>query len=148
MSAPDFYFAVNATARHLHDRYGMETLIDYWQSLGREYYAARVAQWRAGGLRAIADDWRDYFLREPGGDVNVELDEDQVVLKIDVCPAIRHLRESGREIVPYFCDHCDHTCGAMAAAAGYQFQRTGGQGRCEQRFFSAPATPADPREEP
>jgi hypothetical protein len=34
MSAPDFYFVVNATARHIHDEYGMDVLIDYWRSVG------------------------------------------------------------------------------------------------------------------
>ena len=139
MSAPDFYFVVNSTARHIHDEYGMDVLIDYWRSLGREYYAQRAASWHDGGLQAIADDWREYFLREPGAEVNATVAEDTVELDIRVCPAIKHLRASGREIVPYFCDHCDHTCGSMAEQAGYGFERTGGMGSCQQRFFVLPA---------
>src|SRR6266542_549905 len=132
MSAPDFYFAVNAMFRHLHDRFGKAALIDYWRSLGREYYRQRTDKWRAGGATAIADDWRDYFSREPGADVRVERpDESTVDLDIRVCPAIKHLRESGRDIVPYFCEHCDQICGAMAEAAGFTFQRSGGMGSCQ-----------------
>jgi hypothetical protein len=139
MSAPDFYFVVNSTARHIHDEYGMDVLIDYWRSLGREYYGQRAASWRDGGLQAIAGDWREYFLREPGAEVNATVADDAVELDIRVCPAIKHLRASGREIVPYFCDHCDHTCGSMAEQAGYGFERTGGMGSCQQRFFVLPA---------
>lgn len=62
MSAPDFYFAINATAKHIHDTYGLEVLIDYWRSLGREYYSQRVDKWREGGAQAIVDDWSEYFL--------------------------------------------------------------------------------------
>ena len=138
MSAPDFYFAVNATARHIHERYGKDILVDYWRSLGREYYAARADRWREGGAQAIADDWAEYFLQEPGADVTAIAEQGSAHLEIRVCPAIKHLRESGREIVPYFCEHCDHTCGAMAEQAGFTFVRSGGMGSCRQSFYPAP----------
>jgi hypothetical protein len=135
MAAPDFFFAVNAMFRHLHDRYGMDALVTYWHTLGREYYAARWNGWRQEGARAVAEDWRTYFANEPGAQVIVAMDGDSTVdLDVQVCPAIKHLRDHAREIVPYFCDHCDHVCGAMADAAGFSFERTGGMGSCRQRF--------------
>ena len=134
MSAPDFYFAVNAIARHIHDEYGKDVLIDYWRSLGREYYGPRADRWRTGGAEALAEDWRRYFLDEPHAVVKVAVDGGTVELDIQTCPAIKHLRDSGRDILPCFCEHCDHTCGAMAQAAGYRFERTGGMGACAQRF--------------
>lgn len=134
MSAPDFYFAINATFRHLHDRYGKEALVDYWRRLGQEYYRARIVRWRAGGPQAIADDWQAYFAEEPQAQVRVTADADAAELDVEVCPAIKHLRQEGRDIVPYFCEHCDHVCGSMAEQAGYQFTRTGGMGSCRQRF--------------
>lgn len=138
MSAPDFYFAVNAMFRHLHDRFGKPELIEYWRSLGREYYKRRIDTWRDGRPQAIADDWRTYFFNEPGAKVEVTTpDSRSVQLNVIVCPAIKHLRESGREIVPYFCEHCDHVCGAMAESAGYTFERVGGMGSCQQRFTVA-----------
>ena len=136
MSAPDFYFAVNATFRHLHDRFGKAALVDYWESLGREYYRGRAQRWREQGPAALADDWRQYFLNEPQADVEVMAADSAVTLDVRVCPAIKHLRDSGREIVPYFCEHCDHVCGAMAQAAGYTFERIGGMGACQQRFVT------------
>ena len=144
MSAPDFYFAVNATARHIHDEYGMDVLVDYWRSLGREYYDERASKWREGGLQAIADDWQQYFLNEPGAEVEATIAGHAVDLDIHVCPAIKHLRACNREIVPYFCDHCDHTCGSMAEKAGYRFERTGGMGSCRQRFYVSNAAEEGP----
>jgi hypothetical protein len=134
MSAPDFYFAVNAIFRHLHDQYGMEALVDYWRGLGREYYAKRCEKWRQGGPKTIADDWTEYFAREPQAEVAVTVQGDSVVLDVKVCPAIKHLRDHSRDIVPYYCEHCDHVCGAMAETAGCVFQRTGGMGACRQCF--------------
>jgi hypothetical protein len=138
MSAPDFYFAVNATFRHLHDRFGKAALVDYWQTLGRDYYRDRTKRWRDGGSSSIAEDWRAYFAREPQADVIVSTPDNAseiTELDIRVCPAIKHLRDSGRDIVSYFCEHCDHVCGAMAEQAGYRFERTGGMGACRQRFI-------------
>jgi hypothetical protein len=135
MSAPDFYFAVNAMARHIHDRYGKAALVRYWRDMSREYYKQRTDRWKAGGPETIAQDWRDYFAKEPGADVAVSVEEGGVVkLDVKVCPAIKHLREQGRDIVPYFCEHCDHTCGQMGEQAGYAFERVGGMGSCVQRF--------------
>ncbi len=138
MSAPDFYFAVNETFRHIHDNFGKAVLVDYWRSLGRDHYRDRNARWRAGGAAAIAEDWQNYFDHEPGADVSVAVtgsDASAVVeLDIRVCPAIAHIRKHDRDLVPYFCEHCDHVCGAQAEAAGYEFQREGGMGSCQQRF--------------
>ncbi len=135
MSAPDFYFAINAMFRHIHDRHGKAALVDYWQSLGREYYDGRAEAWKYGGPEAIAADWREYFSREPQAEVDVFAEPEAVTLDIRICPAIKHLRDQRRDIVPYFCEHCDHICGAMADRAGYDFQRDGGMGACRQRFI-------------
>jgi len=134
MAAPDFYFAINATARYIHDQYGWDMLVDYWRSLGREYYAQRCDEWQRGGLPKVAEDWRAYFLNEPGAEVNVSCEQDGVHLDVRICPAIKHLRDCGRDIVPYFCEHCDHTCGSMAQVAGLTFTLVGGMGRCHQVF--------------
>ena len=134
MAAPDFYFAVNATFRYLQERYGKDALVRYWRQLGLEQYRARWEHWRSGGLDAVAADWRDYFDREPGAKVRVTQSPTAVELEVCVCPAVKHLREHRHEVVACFCEHCDHICGAMADAAGYRFERTGGMGSCRQRF--------------
>jgi hypothetical protein len=144
MSAPDFYFASQAIFRHIHDSYGKEALVDYWRALAREYYRKRIEAWRRGGLAAVASDWRSYFANEPLADVQVIEGSDEVALEIRVCPAIRHLREQERTIVPYFCEHCDHTCGVMADAARLSFHREGGMGTCRQVFARLDRTGQEP----
>lgn len=134
VSAPDFYFAINAIFRHLHEQYGKDALIDYWRSLGQEYHRQRSDRWKQEGLSAMAADWQEYFAHEPGAEVEVVALADRVALEVRVCPAIKHLREQGREIVLYFCEHCDHVSGAMAEQAGFIFHRTGGMGSCRQQL--------------
>jgi hypothetical protein len=135
-SAPDFYFGNNAMFRHIHDTYGKAALVAYWRALGREYDRPRLERWRRGGLEHIAQDWRDYFAKEPHAQLEVAVRDGAVELDIQVCPAIKHLRDHHRDIVPYFCEHCDHICGSMAQEVGMSFQREGGMGACRQRFVT------------
>lgn len=137
MSAGDFYFAINATFRFIHDNWGKDALIDYWTSLAREYHAETAERFRQGGLSAVQRYWADYFSHEPGGDVSVEITEKGVELDVRECPAIRWLKEGGREIVPYYCEHCLHTCTAIAKRANMAFALEGGGGTCHQVFSSA-----------
>ncbi len=135
MSAGDFYFAINATFRFIHDTWGKEALVDYWTSMAREYHAGVGARFREGGLDEVRRYWADYFAHEPGGDVVVS--QSQAAVEIDVrdCPAIRWLKDGGREIVPYYCEHCHVVSTAIADQAGMRFRLEGGGGVCRQTFY-------------
>ena len=136
MSAGDFYFAINATFRFIHDTYGKDALIDYWATMAREYHAGSAARFRSGGLAEVRRYWADYFAHEPGGDVAVRLTERGVELDVRDCPAIRWLKDGGREIVPYYCEHCHTVSTAIAEQAGLTFKLVGGGGVCHQVFGS------------
>jgi hypothetical protein len=134
MSAGDFYFAINATFRFIHDTYGKEVLIDYWTSMAHEYHADVAARFREGGLEEVRRYWADYFADEPGGEVQVSLTEKGVEIDVRDCPAIKWLKEGGREIVPYYCEHCHYVSTAIADRTGMRFALTGGGGTCSQVF--------------
>ena len=57
------------------------------------------------------------------------------------CPAIKWLAQAGREIVPYYCEHCYYVSTAIAEQAGMRFSMTGGGGTCHQ-VFSLKGDPA------
>lgn len=147
MSAPDFYFAINAMFKHIHDRFGKASLVDYWQKLGTHYYAQRWQAWKSGGLNAIAADWRTYFDKEPGADVVVTTQHDRVILDVHTCPAIAHIRKHNRDLADYFCEHCDVINTAMTDHSGHRFTRTGGMGSCQQQFIQL-TTSASPSATP
>jgi hypothetical protein len=135
VSAGDFYFAINATFRFIHDTWGKDALISYWTSMAREYHAGVATCFQEGGPDEVRRYWADYFAHEPGGDV--EVTQAQGVVEIDVreCPAIRWLRDGGREIVPYYCEHCHYVSTAIADQAGMRFRLEGGGGVCHQTFY-------------
>lgn len=135
--APDFYFCINATFRFIRERLGEGGLRRYWEDLGTKYFRPVSLQWKAEGLPAVAQYWRDFFAAEPGGAVEVLSAGDIVEVRVRECPAIRHLRASGRAITPEFCQHCYFVSEAIAAPAGLTVRVVGGNGACEQRFFAA-----------
>lgn len=139
VGAADFYFAINATFRFLLNRFGEGGLCKYWTDLGEQYFAPVSKTWKEHGLRGVADYWREFFAAEPGAEVEVTEAPESVTLNVKVCPAIKHLRAHGREIVPCFCQHCYFVGDAMARKAGFTVRVRGGNGSCWQMFYSADA---------
>lgn len=134
VGAADFYTAVNATFRFIEKEFGNEGLKRYWNELGRGYYAPVTQRWREGGLPAVAAHWKAFFAAEPEAEVVVTEHANEVVLEVWRCPAIRYLREHGREILPCFCQHCSFVSSAIGEGAGVEIRVRGGNGSCEQRF--------------
>ncbi|MDZ4402659.1 hypothetical protein [Prosthecobacter sp.] len=135
----DFYFAVNATFRFILKRFGYEKLREYWQDIGTSYYKPVSEQWRDHGFAGVAEYWRVFFKAEPGAEVAVHESADEVRLEVQRCPAIHHLHENKREIVPCFCQHCFFVNEAIAAPAGMTVRVQGGNGSCVQRFMKRTA---------
>ena len=138
--AADFYFGINATFRFIRAQFGMPGLIAYWQDLGAGYFKPVWTRWKELGLPGIESYWRAFFAAEPGSNVAVQIQQtsrqrSEVVLEVKTCPAIHHLREHGREIVPEFCQQCYFINATAAEQAGFAVRVTGGNGSCRQRVF-------------
>ena len=142
VGAADFYFAINATFRFMLARFGADGLRKYWTDLGTRYFAPVASRWKTGGLAGVADYWRAFFAAEPGAEVDVQQTADAVTLEVKVCPAIKHLRANGREIVPCFCQHCYFINEAIAAPRGLTVRIAGGNGSCRQTFLRREAATA------
>ena len=134
MAAPDFYFALDATFRWLEANWGEAGLRAYWEALGREHYAGLTERFRDGGLPAVAEYWNAFFAEEPGGEVEVSLRPEEVVLAVRTCPALRHLRAHGREPMARYCAHCAAVSQALCDGAGLAVTVEGGGGSCCQHF--------------
>ena len=134
MGAPDFFFAVNATFRHILENYGEAALHRYWEEMGQEHYKFVTEAMRARGLVALQEHWEGRFPEEPGSDVQANLAGDQLTLTVKVCPALLHLRNNDREVLPVYCDHCTHVSRGMCEPAGVSVAVEGGGGSCVQVF--------------
>lgn len=134
VGAADFYFATNATFRFILKRFGMNGLRRYWADIGTAYYRPVTERWQRGGMTGVANYWRAFFAAEPAAEVEIRVTPDAVTLDVKTCPAIKHLRDNHREVVPCFCQHCYFVSEAMAEPAGLTVRVRGGNGACVQRF--------------
>ena len=134
MAAPDFYFGINVTFRHIHQRFGQEALYTYWRTLAREYFADLIERFTQGGLEDVEQYWREFFAAEPGADFSVNRQGSEVVIDVRQCPAIKHLKTNKREIMPLYCRHCDVINKELAQGSHLHFHMTGGDGTCRQVF--------------
>jgi hypothetical protein len=57
-----------------------------------------------------------------------------VEIEVHECPAIKHLRAGGREIVREYCQHCYFLGEARAASAGLTMRLAGGSGSCRHVY--------------
>lgn len=144
VGAADFYLAINATFRFILKQFRITGLREYWTNLGTSYFSPVSAQWKSQGLEGVAAYWEEFFRAEPGGEVKVTLSKDMVKVEVKACPAIRHLRDHQRRIVPCFCQHCYFISEAMSAPAGLTVRVQGGNGQCLQTF--RPKNPAFPKQ--
>jgi hypothetical protein len=138
--AADFYFAINSTFRFIIRHSGLQGWHRYLDAMAENYYRPVWMQWKERGLSAVAAYLREFFAAEPGAETVVEVFGDSIVLDVRVCPAIKHLREHGREIVPEFCQHCYFQGEGMASRAGMAMRLEGGDGSCRQTFYADPAS--------
>lgn len=130
----DFYYGTNATFRFILQRLGAPAWRRYLEELGRGYFHPVNRQWQQGGLKAVARYWREFFAAEPGARVEVMERPDRVEVRVQECPALKHLRAGGREIVREYCQHCYYLGSARAEAAGLTMRLSGGNGSCRHTF--------------
>jgi len=132
--AADFYFAINATFRFIYNRQGRKGWIKYLRHLAREYFHPVNEPWRQNGLSAVAAYWEAFFAAEPGARIEVSQSPDEVIIDVHRCPAIAHLKEQNREIVPFYCQHCYYLNAARASRSGLFMNLEGGNGCCRHIY--------------
>ena len=97
----DFHGALSVAIEYIHERYGEQAVRDYLWQFARSYYAPLTVEVNRRGLAALAEHFRRVYEIE-GGEVNVSLSEDELVLKVRECPAVMHMRRRGYPVARLF----------------------------------------------
>ena len=106
------------------------------EQVGKTCYAPLSERLRAEGLPALDRHWRRVFAQE-GGAFSVHYEGDVLVLTVERCPAIAHLKQRDQLFTVRYCETTAVVNEAICQAAGFRFscQYEPGQGRCVQRFW-------------
>jgi len=131
----DFHGALSYGLTFLRERHGAEGMREFLSRLAGTVYKPLADDLRARGLEALRDHWRNVFDLE-GGQYEMHMDVDTLVLTVLRCPAVCHMREHGYAVDEAFCEHTRIVNEAVCAAAGYtaEVEYDQAAGRCIQRF--------------
>jgi hypothetical protein len=98
---PDFHGALSAGIGYLDSRYGADAVRRYLRQFALSHYAPLRKQLTERGLVALKEHFERVYDRE-GGKVEITLRADELLVKIEECPAVRHMRRRGHHVARLF----------------------------------------------
>ena len=132
----DFHGGLCYGVKYLEDNYGPEGLREYLQQVGRTFFKPLSEALKKQGLSALEKHWQDVFSKE-GGKFSLKYEGDVLVLKVDECPAVSHIKKTGQFFTERFCEITVVVNETVCSEAGYSCscEYEPGEGRCVQKFW-------------
>lgn len=120
---PDFHSSMNMGIEYLGANYGTEAVEEHLRIYTRNVYKPVFKAIAEKGLAAIADKIRETYKLEKAEDVlTIRQSENFLSVKISACPAVTHLRKTGREVSKWFSYTTKIVMEELAKAANCSFQ--------------------------
>ena len=97
----DFHGALSTGLTYLEQRYGAEAVRDYLRQFASTFYAGVTQAINERGLIAL----REYLERVyeiEGGQFDIAFSDDELLLEVEACPAVTHMRGHGYAVAPLF----------------------------------------------
>jgi len=102
--------------------HGMDALQEHLQLYTKHVYVKTIAAMKEDALAAIADRIAETYRLEKAEDaLEMINDGNKLSVKIAYCPAVRHLRKTGREVTPWFRYTTETVMQTLAEIGGLQF---------------------------
>lgn len=101
----DFHSSMNMGIHYLGEKFGIDGVKAYLTRYTSNVYKVTMQDMKERGLVALEDKILDTYKKEKSSDaVETKLSEDGRVLTVEIkyCPAIRHLKATGREISKWY----------------------------------------------
>jgi hypothetical protein len=97
----DFHGALSTGITYLEQRYGAEAARDYLRQFARSFYAGVTQAINERGLIALREHLERSYALE-GGQISITCSDDELLLTVEACPAVTHMREHGYGVAPLF----------------------------------------------
>ena len=120
---PDFHSSLNMGIDYVGKEHGEEALINYLTRYTLNVYKPVLAQMQTNPLQAIENKIRDTYKLEKSEDaLTVVNDGKTLSVSVSYCPAVKHLRATGREVSKYFKYSTEIVMKTLAAQGGLAFE--------------------------
>lgn len=133
----DFHGALSVGLDYLREQFGEDSVREYLREFARDFYAPLTNDLKQRGLVALKEYFEKLYKIE-GGEISITCSKDELVLKVQACPAVMHIRKNNYKVSPIFYETtktvnemiCENT--PFAAELVEYDQQTG---RSVQRFY-------------
>jgi predicted ArsR family transcriptional regulator len=117
----DFHGALSSALIYLQERFGPDAVREYLREFARKYYAPLREELDERGLDAVADRLRRVY-EDEGADVCLEMTEDGLIVEVEACPAVTHMREHGYEVSPMWRETIRSVNEGICEGTLYEFE--------------------------
>jgi len=114
----DFNGALSTGIEYLHRTYGAEAVRRYLWQFATHWYAPLTEALRQRGLVALQEHFERIYALE-GGRITITRTEDELVLHVEACPAVMHMRQQGYPVTELFCETSRTVNEAICAGTPY-----------------------------
>ena len=99
----DFHSSMNMGVEYLGSRYGAEYVAEYLRGFVEHVYGNLIGDMKTRGLKALQEKILDTYTKEKALDaVKTTLSETELQVEVSACPAVTHLKATGREVSPWY----------------------------------------------
>lgn len=121
----DFHSSMNMGIHYVGEHYGMDGVRSYLTQYTDHVYKATMQDMKERGLKALQEKILDTYKKEKAEDaVTAQLSADEAALQITVkyCPAVRHLKATGRSVSKWYRYTTEVVMEVLAKAGGIHFR--------------------------
>lgn len=119
---PDFHSSMNMGIHYLGEKHGFAAVEQYLVRYTKSIYHPVVKAIKDHGLSALQEMIQDTYEKEKAAEVlTTELIGNQLSVRICECPAVRHLKASGRTVSPWYRYTTEVVMRTLAEFAGCSF---------------------------
>ena len=119
---PDFHSSMNMGVEYLGNTYGESAIHEYLTQYTKEVYQKRMLRIKEEGLSALRDMIMDTYHKEHAPEAaETVLTDDTLTVTVKWCPAVRHLRNTSREVSQWYPLTTSVVMDTLAAECGFAF---------------------------
>lgn len=119
----DFHSSLNRGVEYLGTTYGVPAIEEYLTQYTKAVYQKRIQRIKEEGLAAVEDIILDTYSKEHAPEaVETVLSDDALCVTVHWCPAVRHLRNTGREVSQWYPMTTSVVMETLAAECGFVFE--------------------------
>ncbi len=117
----DFHGALSSALIYLEERFGPDAVRDYLARFARRFYAPLRHELQQRGLPAMAEHLRRVYERE-GAEISIDLSNDEMIVRIEACPAVTHMRQHEYEVSPLWYETVRTVHQAVCEGSPFTFE--------------------------